>query len=249
MKRAFTLAEVLITLVIIGVIAALTIPALIKNTQGKEFQVAFKKSLSVLNQAIIKENTLEGKTMEDFTSVADLSNNFFKKQFSILSAPDSFSTDNADDSYDAFNYKYTPIHTLPLIESPAYAGGASAINDDDFIYTADGIGFYVQPGSIGDCEYDPDGYSAPCFYVTVDVNGKQAPNMSPYDGGGVAGTVALLHSIIEQPAFADAGYQGKDLYDRIPGIALYKDRAIAEAYGEYLLKDDTPSSIGGSGEL
>ena len=36
MKKAFTLAEVLITLVIIGIIAAITIPALMNNTNDEE---------------------------------------------------------------------------------------------------------------------------------------------------------------------------------------------------------------------
>ena len=49
--RAFTLAEVLITLGIIGVISALTIPTLIANTNSQRFRAGFKKSLSTLNQA------------------------------------------------------------------------------------------------------------------------------------------------------------------------------------------------------
>ena len=49
--RAFTLAEVLITLGIIGVVAALTIPTLIANTNAQHFRSMFKKSLSTLNQA------------------------------------------------------------------------------------------------------------------------------------------------------------------------------------------------------
>lgn len=48
----FTLAEVLITLGIIGVVAAMTIPTLISNTRGLEYRNKFKKNLSVLNQAI-----------------------------------------------------------------------------------------------------------------------------------------------------------------------------------------------------
>ena len=43
-KRAFTLAEVLITLGIIGVVAAMTIPTLISNYQKKQFEVAFSIS-------------------------------------------------------------------------------------------------------------------------------------------------------------------------------------------------------------
>lgn len=52
MKKAFTLAEVLIVLGIIGVIAAMTIPTLIKNIEHKELEVAFKKSYSELSQTI-----------------------------------------------------------------------------------------------------------------------------------------------------------------------------------------------------
>ena len=50
-KIAFTLAEVLITLGIIGVVAALTIPTLISNIQGIQFRSKFKKTISVLSQA------------------------------------------------------------------------------------------------------------------------------------------------------------------------------------------------------
>lgn len=48
---AFTLAEVLITLGIIGVVAAMTIPTLISNTNGIKYRAQFKKTLSTLNQA------------------------------------------------------------------------------------------------------------------------------------------------------------------------------------------------------
>ena len=59
LKNGFTLAEVLITLVIIGVIAALTIPALMNKTNEQETVVAVKKAYSVLGQAyqrVIAEN-------------------------------------------------------------------------------------------------------------------------------------------------------------------------------------------------
>ena len=51
--RGFTLAEVLITLGIIGVVAAMTMPTLINSTQGAQYKTAFKKSLTVLSQAVV----------------------------------------------------------------------------------------------------------------------------------------------------------------------------------------------------
>ena len=51
-KKGFTLAEVLITLGIIGVVAAMTIPNLMTNIQGARTRTQFKKAISTLNQAI-----------------------------------------------------------------------------------------------------------------------------------------------------------------------------------------------------
>lgn len=50
-KYGFTLAEVLITLGIIGIVAAMTIPTLISNTNGAKFRSQLKKTYSSLNQA------------------------------------------------------------------------------------------------------------------------------------------------------------------------------------------------------
>ena len=52
-KAAFTLAEVLITLGIIGVVAAMTMPTTIAKFQHKALETAFKKTYSSLMQAMI----------------------------------------------------------------------------------------------------------------------------------------------------------------------------------------------------
>ena len=54
MRRAFTLAEVLITLGIIGIVAAMTLPSLIAKHNEMAWLTAFKKSYSVLSQAYIR---------------------------------------------------------------------------------------------------------------------------------------------------------------------------------------------------
>ena len=55
----FTLAEVLITLGIIGVVAAMTMPTLINSTQGAQYKTAYKKALSVMSQAVVMNIALE----------------------------------------------------------------------------------------------------------------------------------------------------------------------------------------------
>ena len=52
-KRAFTLAEVLITLGIIGVVAALTIPTLITNYQKKVFKTQLLKKYAEVSQSVL----------------------------------------------------------------------------------------------------------------------------------------------------------------------------------------------------
>ncbi len=51
-RVAFTLAEVLITLGIIGIVAALTIPTLIAKYQKKEFASRLSQTFSILSQAV-----------------------------------------------------------------------------------------------------------------------------------------------------------------------------------------------------
>ncbi len=53
-KIAFTLAEVLITLGIIGVVAAMTMPTLIQNHKNQVVETSLKKFYSVMNQAIVR---------------------------------------------------------------------------------------------------------------------------------------------------------------------------------------------------
>lgn len=65
MKKGFTLAEVLITLAIIGVVAALTIPSVIVKTQQQEYRTAAKKAYSVLSQAVQLTQVQDGYTFRD----------------------------------------------------------------------------------------------------------------------------------------------------------------------------------------
>ncbi|PWL77324.1 hypothetical protein DBY21_05240, partial [Candidatus Gastranaerophilales bacterium] len=52
MKKAFTLSEVLITLGVIGIVAAMTLPAVINNSRNKQLEAGLKRSYSVLGQAL-----------------------------------------------------------------------------------------------------------------------------------------------------------------------------------------------------
>lgn len=66
MKKAFTLAEVLITLGIVGIVAAITIPTLIAGYQKKEAVNALKKMYSSLTQATKMYQAENNITYEEF---------------------------------------------------------------------------------------------------------------------------------------------------------------------------------------
>ncbi len=59
--KGFTLAETLITLVIIGVVAALTVPTLIAKHRAQQFSSRLKSSYSMLGQLVNNMNSQEMK--------------------------------------------------------------------------------------------------------------------------------------------------------------------------------------------
>ncbi len=63
MRKAFTLAEVLITLGIIGVVAAMTLPSLIERNRRAELQNGLKAAYSLLQQALQRMNADYGYTI------------------------------------------------------------------------------------------------------------------------------------------------------------------------------------------
>ena len=70
-NKAFTLAEVLITLVIIGVVAALTIPTAVNKYREQEISAKVKKCYSTLNNAFLRSKADNGDLI--FDNVVDSS--------------------------------------------------------------------------------------------------------------------------------------------------------------------------------
>lgn len=93
-KLGFTLAEVLITLGIIGVIAALTIPTLMNQTGQAEYKTALKKAVSALNQAVRMSVALEDFDFSDFDNDIETQKPYsmFTSRMKVVdTAPENFS--------------------------------------------------------------------------------------------------------------------------------------------------------------
>ena len=78
MKRGFTLAEVLITLGIIGVVAAMTMPTLNAKFQKREFITELKKIYSEIYQALGKLALNNEVLTYDKSSAEKMIENSFK---------------------------------------------------------------------------------------------------------------------------------------------------------------------------
>ena len=80
-RIAFTLAEVLITLGIIGVVATLTLPSVVNNFKRKSFEIQFKTVDSLLQQAFRKSvNELGYSDVSEFTIPGSATNKYFTEE-------------------------------------------------------------------------------------------------------------------------------------------------------------------------
>ncbi len=157
-KNGFTLAEVLITLAIIGVVAALTIPVIIKNTNNKEGHVKWKTAYSNITHATMLLNADLGnldrsnsETLRD--SYAKVLKNIKTATFYNLAASKYFFYNNKSKNWVPDN-------------APAMALPNGAV-----------LGFYSNP-SCSDVWGDLTGI---CGYIMTDVNGSRGPNMMGKD--------------------------------------------------------------------
>jgi len=76
-KKGFTLAEVLITLLIIGVIASIVIPGLIADTQNAELKMAWKKTFADFSQAVTRLKIDQGGSLAGLFTSHDTFRNAF----------------------------------------------------------------------------------------------------------------------------------------------------------------------------
>ncbi len=80
-KQSFTLAETLVVLAIIGVVASLTIPSVIQNYKKHSASVRLKKFYSIMNNAITLAEIEQNQKVEDWDYSLD-SITFFNKYLS-----------------------------------------------------------------------------------------------------------------------------------------------------------------------
>ena len=173
-KAAFTLAEVLITLGIIGIVASMTLPTLVKNYQNKANIARLEKIYSILSQASLHAQEEHG----DFNTwnILDENQNSTREIFSYFEPYLKIvrKCDNKSGCWAKTTYSLTGGARW----SGDYYNGDKYIN----VTLADGTNL-----SFDICEpfYSvfglPNDIMRPFIIFGVDVNGNKRPNVIGYD--------------------------------------------------------------------
>ena len=165
--NGFTLAEVLLTLTIIGVVAALTVPTLINNIQQAQCNTGAQAAYSMLSQAIgvIQQS---GGGLHLGIPPAGPSDALRNDFCSVLTCVKTSESPSTIGSISYLNYKGSTLQSLAqYYGSTAYGGPVpgAALNNGMYL---------IQFIDAGSCTYN--GINA-CGGIFVDINGEQGPNM------------------------------------------------------------------------
>lgn len=168
-KNGFTLAEVLITLAIIGVVATLTLPALMTNTAEQQAKTALKKGINTLTEAAQTNQAIAGF---DYASFKDTATGSETNQslYALLA-----NRTNVD-------YRKTnSASTRSIVDGNAKAGGTNYV-----VFFRDGSALSFNPSKtkydqnqtsgkkVSEKESDGLSYGIAAIY---DTNGEKGPNI------------------------------------------------------------------------
>ena len=161
-KAAFTLAEVLITLGIIGVVAAMTMPALIQNARNRELESALKKSASVIAQALDMYKAENGVPITSDVSTHNLKPAIIK-YFKVLQ--------DCGEGYNDADSACIKNYNDPDRNSTTYKNFSG--NNTIFLNDFDDGQFVLTDGTL----ILLNNYETQAVIISVDVNGyKKRPN-------------------------------------------------------------------------
>ena len=193
MKKGFTLAEILIVLMVIGVIATMTIPSLMKGVTEAQYKAAYKKAYNTIVNLVAMEKISGQLPSKASQAQAKI---FMSSMVSNLSVKEFIASNTIDSGLVALAGEAVPALTvdgqrLGASGNKVGTGTLPASGDGDlgasWIITDDGLGYAVIVGkATGDCANKAEINAADtaaaaiglsCMIVVVDVNGLyKGPN-------------------------------------------------------------------------
>jgi len=181
----FTLVEVLITLVIIGVVAAITIPTLIENNQKTQYVTALKKVYTNFNQVLVQYSADNG-------CVGDLKcTELFKGNGRAVAAALAPYLNIAKQCALGMNGNPTTSGCFSKNVSDNFDGSDirnslyNSYSDSSLFITTDGMAFFIESRSNNCVSNRSRGVTGDmkqlCGDIWVDVNGYKGPNNTRRD--------------------------------------------------------------------
>lgn len=172
-KKAFTLAEVLITLGIIGVVAAMTIPTLIKNYQKEQTVTQLKKTYSMLSTAIQKY-AADSSCIGDLSCTGTFSGAYDYVPFGDAIAPYLKLNKNCKDTSETEGSEVC----FPRKTTSKAKNGVNMLTWNYKLLTLDGVGIAISDEEPGNCVSDlgKNSLKTVCGAIAIDLNGPKLPN-------------------------------------------------------------------------
>lgn len=175
-KKAFTLAEVLITLGIIGVVAAMTIPTVVKNYRRAVSIAKLKKTYSTLQQAI--QRTMADNLGYSYVNFSDGSNDSMNEWYNYYLKPNlRIQKDCLNDTAGCWHSE-APTKLLNGANHP-WDSGTVGIGGNIIVFrTFDNV-YVNMDGAEPPDVWDMYGVNVDkaALVMHVDVNGDQEPNV------------------------------------------------------------------------
>lgn len=165
-KKAFTLSEIVITLGLIGVIASLTIPAIVNNNSDDQVKLAFKKDFFALSNV---STMILSETSASYKGLCNSANCFrdkFKDKLNVIKECDSSNMAN-----NCWSSYILPNDFIAVAETSTDTAGL-ILNDGSLIKFT----FLDR-----NCENATTTGIADCAYIDIDVNGFKGPNKTGKD--------------------------------------------------------------------
>ncbi len=175
---AFTLAETLITLAIIGVVAAITIPSLVKNYNEHAWSTAqdvFTKRLEVATRQMNTEEKLAG-----YSSTMDFVNEL-KKYIKITRVCDNDNITKCFNKEVIWSADEEPVDMSKVTDASAF--GLDWETDTVAVQFANGVNAVIayNPNTIQDPFNNTFAATAASMAILYDVSGNKNPNMNGKD--------------------------------------------------------------------
>lgn len=241
LKKAFTLAEIMVVLTLLGIVAAITIPSTLKRAQNRLFVTKLLKNYSALENATSQwmvEEGCVGDIRICFAALRRKGLSLNTTQIAFRGISDRLNISATSVGNDIPSWLTNEPATLlnGAKQSQSWQAASSKINDNS------GAWYLLKDGSVLFVQFPDNEYQS--AFGFIDVNGKKGPNRVGKDifelGWGAQGNSNMQYQRGLHPYFAEDQWVSADKG------SPDENGEIKPCNGGYY-KKDSPEYINGCG--